>query len=172
MLEEKKIKSKYLFCSQNGKPTDSRNVLRAFHSAIDRTNKEWTDLPPIEKRGLHSLRKLYCKHLKDEANFEWEEIKTILGHSDVKVTIQYYYSYNPDDMPKYAKRLDDVDYRQPDYEWYEEHISELKEAEVRKKLVDMMYEKLFEKKEDKNESDDFLNKALLMLLSEEKKEKK
>ena len=95
-----------------------------------------------------------------------------MGHSDVKVTIRYYYSYNPDDMPKFAIWLDDVDYIHPDYEWYEEHISEPKETEVRKNLVDMMYEKLFEKKEDKNESDDFLNKALLTLLSEEKKEKK
>jgi len=171
MLHEKKIKSKYLFCSHNGKPTDARNVLRAFHAAIDGTNREWPEVPPIEKKGLHSLRKLYCKHLKDEAGFEWEEIKTILGHSDVNVTIQYYYSYNPDDMPKYAKRLDDVDQDLADGDNLEKHIADLKEAEVKKKLVDVMYDKLFGEDKTALSDDDLFSKAMLLLLAEEKGKK-
>jgi len=111
MLTEKGIKSKYLFPTKNGKPSDPRNVLRTFHTTIEHCNE--TRLPEnyIPKRGLHSLRKLYCKRLKDKSNLEWEVMARILGHSNSEVTKRYYYSISDDDILEISKLLDSSDER-------------------------------------------------------------
>lgn len=111
MLAEKGIKSKLLFPTQKGRPTDARNVLRSFHSTIDILNKGRDEDNIIEKRGLHSLRKMCCKRLKDVYKLEWQQIADFLGHSSPAVTIRYYYSISEDDVVRLSEFLDANDPR-------------------------------------------------------------
>lgn len=111
MLNEKGIKSKYLFPTKNGKPSDPRNVLRTFHTTINHCNETRAPENYIPKRGLHSLRKLYCKRLKDETTSDWEMISKIMGHSNSEVTKRYYYSISDDDLTDIVKQLNASDKR-------------------------------------------------------------
>ena len=111
LLESQKIDSIFLFPTKKGNLGDSRNVLRAFHSAINMCNKSRSEENYIPKRGLHSLRKMYCKRLRDKAHLDWEIIANIMGHSDISVTKQYYYSVSEDDMVLIAQHLDSIDAR-------------------------------------------------------------
>ena len=98
---ERGIKSEYVFCTRTGALIDERNVLRAYHTAIKQTE---LDGNPLKKRGLHSLRKLFCKTLKDLPT-EWEQVRAIMGHESVAVTQRYYYSMDEDDIDDIAERL-------------------------------------------------------------------
>ena len=111
MLKKGKIKSKFVFPTRTGKAADSRNVLRSFHNVIDMINRSRDKGDKIPKRGLHSLRKMCCKRLRDEAGFDWKIIAKFLGHTDEKVTINYYYSVSEDDMAKFAKQMNATDKR-------------------------------------------------------------
>lgn len=93
---EKGIKSEYIFCTGTGALIEQRNILRAFHNACEKAG--------IQKRGLHSLRKLFCKTLKD-LPLDWEQVRTIMGHESVQVSQQYYYSIDNDDIDDIAGKL-------------------------------------------------------------------
>ena len=97
--EENGIKSDYIFCTRTGALIEERNILRAFHSACDAVG--------VERRGLHSLRKLFCKTLKD-LPLDWEQVRIIMGHESVKVTQDYYYSMDTDEMDAIAERLSKI----------------------------------------------------------------
>ena len=97
--EENGIKSDYIFCTRTGALIEERNILRAFHSACDAVG--------IERRGLHSLRKLFCKTLKD-LPLDWEQVRIIMGHESIKVTQDYYYSMDTDEMDAIAERLSKI----------------------------------------------------------------
>ena len=51
------------------------------------------------------------QRLRDEAGFDWKIIAKFLGHTDEKVTINYYYSVSEDDMAKFAKQMNATDKR-------------------------------------------------------------
>ncbi|MBR4295400.1 MAG: tyrosine-type recombinase/integrase [Clostridia bacterium] len=111
MLREKKIKTKLLFPTNKGKPSDARNVLRSFHNSIKACNKTRAEENQIPIRGLHSLRKMCCKRLKDESKFDWDQIANFLGHSTPEVSKRYYYSVSDDDMTKLAQQMNANDPR-------------------------------------------------------------
>lgn len=94
--KERKITSEYIFCTRTGGLIEQRNILRAFHSACDKVG--------IPKRGLHSLRKLFCKTLKDLPT-EWEQVRAIMGHETIQVSQRYYYSIDSDDLDDIADKL-------------------------------------------------------------------
>ena len=93
---ERKIKSDYVFCTRTGGLIEQRSILRAFHAACEAAD--------IEKRGLHSLRKLFCKTLKD-LPVEWEQVRSIMGHESIWVTQQYYYAMDNDEISEIAIKL-------------------------------------------------------------------
>lgn len=94
--KENNIVSDYIFCTKTGGLSEQRNILRAFHSACESVD--------IEKRGLHSLRKLFCKALK-ELPTDWETVRRVMGHESVEVTKRYYYALNEDDLESLADAL-------------------------------------------------------------------
>ena len=94
--QEKGIKSEYIFCTGTGALIEQRNILRAFHSACKAVG--------IEKRGLHSLRKLFCKTLVD-IQLDWEQVRAIMGHETALVSQKYYYSIGNDDISGIAEKL-------------------------------------------------------------------
>lgn len=100
--KEKGIESEYIFCTSRGNLLEYRSILRAFHTAIDRANDDGGCY--IEKRGLHSLRKLFCKTLYDKVQ-DWEKTRRIMGHSAESVTKQFYYDLNFDDIEDIADML-------------------------------------------------------------------
>ena len=89
------IDSIYLFCTGAGNPREARNVLRAIHDACDDIG--------IEHRGAHCFRKLYCKTLIDDAKLDWEQVRILMGHEDVRVTKNCYYDMDDDDIDDIAK---------------------------------------------------------------------
>lgn len=97
------IKSEYVFCSSKGTLMDQRNVLRSFHSAIEGANREeGLDIP---KRGLHSLRKLFCKRMVDEVKMDWELLRYVMGHGTSEITKKHYYSVAESDVLQIAKNI-------------------------------------------------------------------
>lgn len=95
------IKSDFIFCTRTGSLIEQRNILRAFHVAISKTTLNGK---PLEKRGLHSLRKLFCKTLKDLPT-EWEQVRAIMGHETIAISQRYYYSMDTDDIDNIAELL-------------------------------------------------------------------
>ncbi|MBR5320380.1 MAG: tyrosine-type recombinase/integrase [Clostridia bacterium] len=104
-LEYKKrhrIDSPYVFCTKNGNLLEQRLVLRSFHETIKCLQNEGKE---INIRGLHSLRKLFCKRLRDLNNTDWEKIKTIMGHSSSDVTKKNYYSIADEQIVEEALKM-------------------------------------------------------------------
>lgn len=93
------IKSDYIFSTGTGALIEQRNILRSFHSACVAVG--------IEKRGLHSLRKLFCKTLKD-LPLDWEQVRVIMGHETIDISQKYYYSIDSDDIDDIANRLSKI----------------------------------------------------------------
>lgn len=94
--QERGIESEYIFCTGTGALIEQRNILRAFHSACTAVG--------IEKRGLHSLRKLFCKTLKD-LPLDWEQVRAVMGHETIEISQRYYYSIDSDDIDDIANKL-------------------------------------------------------------------
>lgn len=90
------IKSELVFCSKVGTLIDERNMLTSFHGVIEKINKSGE--VQIPKRGLHSLRKLFCKRMIDTVGVDWETLKDVMGHSDSAITKNWYYSVNKSDV--------------------------------------------------------------------------
>ena len=98
-LEYKKkhgIKSSLVFCSKVGTLIDERNMLTSFHSVIEKINEAGE--AQIPKRGLHSLRKLFCKRMIDTVGVDWETLKDVMGHSNSAIAKNWYYSVNKSDV--------------------------------------------------------------------------
>lgn len=112
------IKTKYIFSTSTGTLLEKRNVLRAFHTAIDGYNRENND--NIPKRGLHSLRKLCCKTLKDDIKLDWELLREVMGHSSDSVTKKYYYSVSENDVMDISSRINAVRYNNNVYNSFDE----------------------------------------------------
>lgn len=105
-LEYKKkhgIKSSLVFCSKVGTLIDERNMLTSFHRAIDKINDAGEIYIP--KKGLHSLRKLFCKRMVDVVGVDWETLKDVMGHSDSAVTKKFYYSITKSDVLDLSFRM-------------------------------------------------------------------
>ena len=94
--KEHNVVSEYVFCNKFGKPIDQRDLLRTFHNGCHKAG--------VPIRGLHSLRKLFCKNLKD-AGADWEVVSRIMGHSSIEITKKYYYALNIDDISDIADLL-------------------------------------------------------------------
>lgn len=101
--KEHNIDSEYVFCSKVGTLIDERNMLRSFHTCVDQINKNGDH--QVSKRGLHSLRKLFCKRMVDVIGIDWEVLKDIMGHSDSTVTKNYYYSISKSDILDLSLRI-------------------------------------------------------------------
>ncbi len=111
MLREKGIVSEFLFPTRTGKPADARNVLRSFHDSIKACNRIRDTQSKIPIRGLHSLRKLFCKRMRDETEIDWERLAKLMGHSNSDVTKKYYYSMTDEDIFEIAKLINANDKR-------------------------------------------------------------
>lgn len=96
------IESEYIFCSSTGNLLEYRNLLRAFHTAIAKVNEE--EGCNIDRKGIHSLRKLFCKTLYNLVK-DWEKARRIMGHSATSVTQQYYYEMDFDDIEDIAEQM-------------------------------------------------------------------
>lgn len=101
--KEHGVDSEYVFCSKVGTLIDERNMLTSFHSCVDQINK--TGDYQVPKRGLHSLRKLFCKRMVDVVGVDWELLKEIMGHSDSNVTKNFYYSISKRDILDLSFRI-------------------------------------------------------------------
>lgn len=101
--KEHNLKSDLVFCSKVGTLIDERNMLTSFHSCVDKINE--TGEYQVSKRGLHSLRKLFCKRMVDVVGVDWELLKEIMGHSDSSVTKNYYYSISKSDILDLSFRI-------------------------------------------------------------------
>ena len=97
------LDSPIVFCSKVGTLVDERNMLTSFHNSINNINK--TGEHHVSKRGLHSLRKLFCKRMVDVVEVDWETLKDIMGHSDSSVTKNYYYSISKRDILDLSFRI-------------------------------------------------------------------
>ena len=91
-LKNKNIKSDFIFCSSSGKLIEKRNILRAFHTFCDNSG--------IEKRGLHSLRKLYINNTLQNGATPFD-LSKITGHS-IQTMHKYYHDLDDDLLLKIA----------------------------------------------------------------------
>lgn len=73
--------SDWVFTTEEGKPVDPRNALRWFYGVRDRAG--------IGKGSLHSLRHSAASTLL-EAGIPMPEIRDVLGHSSIAVTVDLY----------------------------------------------------------------------------------
>lgn len=109
------IKSDFVFCTTIGTLLEYRNVLRAFHKAIDYVNeerKQQTEQPRlIKKRGLHSLRKLFCKCAAENLELDGLMISRIVGHTIKNITEKVYIKRDEMSMFDIAKEINLKDVR-------------------------------------------------------------
>lgn len=87
-MEKKHIDSEFLFCSSKGTLIDPRNILRAYYTALDKAH--------LDKRGLHSLRKMYIYKMVRNG-MEPKVLQKIVGHEDYATTMKYYMSVTEED---------------------------------------------------------------------------
>ena len=97
------VKSPYVFCSKVGTLIDERNMLTSFHSCVDKINEAGEH--HVSKRGLHSLRKLFCKRMVDVVKVDWETLKEVMGHANSEITKNYYYTISKRDIMDLSYRM-------------------------------------------------------------------
>ena len=97
------VKSPYVFCSKVGTLIDERNMLTSFHSCVDKINEAGEH--HVSKRGLHSLRKLFCKRMVDVVKVDWETLKEGMGHANSEITKNYYYTISKRDIMDLSYRM-------------------------------------------------------------------
>ena len=88
------IKSDFIFCTRTGGLIEKRSILRAFHKFCDNVG--------IEKRGLHSLRKLYINNTLQNGATPFDLAK-ITGHS-IQTMHKYYHDLDEDLLLKIAQQ--------------------------------------------------------------------
>lgn len=83
---EHNIHSPFIFCTRAGTMLEQRNLLRALHMMCKNVG--------IEKRGLHSLRKMYINHCLKNGITPFDLAK-ITGHS-MQTMFKYYHDLDED----------------------------------------------------------------------------
>lgn len=96
MLQQKHIKSDYIFCNSKGGIIDTRNLLRAFHTALKKAG--------LQPRGLNSLRKLYIKRMVKNS-MDPKILQKIVGHEEYSTTMKYYLNISDEDKICEAMRI-------------------------------------------------------------------
>ena len=97
--KEHNIKSPFIFCSQVGTMIEQRNLLRALHMMCKNAG--------IEKRGLHSLRKMYINHTLKNGITPFNLAK-ITGHS-MQTMFKYYHDLDEDLLQSIANASESRD---------------------------------------------------------------
>ena len=87
-MERKHIESDFLFSSCKGTLIDPRNILRAYHTALEKAH--------LPQRGLHSLRKMFI-YRKARSGMEPKVLQKIVGHEDYATTMKYYMDISEED---------------------------------------------------------------------------
>ena len=88
-----------VFPSNLGTPLSSRNVLRAFHQALDAAG--------LTKRGLHALRHSAATILVTQG-VPLEVVADMLGHSSIRVTADVYSHFVLSRQEQAAAVMDDI----------------------------------------------------------------
>jgi integrase len=86
----------YVFATAVGTPFDHRNLVRAFHAALDRAG--------IPRQPFHQLRHA-CATLLLESGEELANISKLLGHSSLATTADFYGHLTPETTRRAADRL-------------------------------------------------------------------
>lgn len=90
--KEHNIRSPFIFCTTTGTMLDQRNLLRALHMMCENAG--------IQKRGLHSLRKLYINHTLRQGITPFDLAK-VTGHS-MQTMFKYYHDLDEEMLFKIA----------------------------------------------------------------------
>lgn len=90
--KEHNIRSPFIFCTTTGTMLDQRNLLRALHMMCENAG--------IQKRGLHSLRKLYINHTLRQGITPFDLAK-VTGHS-IQTMFKYYHDLDEEMLSKIA----------------------------------------------------------------------
>lgn len=113
------IKSDFVFCTSKGTLLEQRNMLRTFHNSIDYVNikrQEYNSRYPnqkklISKKGLHSLRKLFCKYAAENLELDGLMISRIVGHTINNITEKVYIKRDDKSMLEIAREINLKDVR-------------------------------------------------------------
>lgn len=97
--KEHEIHSAFIFCTKTGAMLEQRNLLRALHSFCKNAG--------IEKRGLHSLRKLYINHTLQQGIAPFDLAK-ITGHS-MQTMFKYYHDLDEELLQSIANASESRD---------------------------------------------------------------
>lgn len=97
--KENNIHSAFIFCTKSGAMLEQRNLLRALHSFCKNAG--------IEKRGLHSLRKLYINHTLQQGIAPFDLAK-ITGHS-MQTMFKYYHDLDEELLQSIANASESRD---------------------------------------------------------------
>jgi integrase len=89
----------YVFTTRKGLPLNGRNVLEAFHQALDRAG--------LARRPFHSLRHAFAT-LQIESGEELGVVSRILGHSQIATTADVYAHLTPAMLERSANRMDAI----------------------------------------------------------------
>lgn len=87
-MEAKHIESDFLFSSAKGSLIDPRNILRAYHTALEKAH--------LPQKGLHSLRKMFI-YRKVRSGMAPKVLQRIVGHEDYATTMKYYMDITEED---------------------------------------------------------------------------
>ena len=87
-MERNHIESDFLFSSCKGTLIDPRNMLRAYHTALEKAH--------LPQRGLHSLRKMFI-YRKARSGMDPKVLQRIVGHEDYATTMKYYMDISEED---------------------------------------------------------------------------
>ncbi len=95
-LKNNDISTKYLFPNTTGDIIEPRNLLRYYHSLLDKAN--------LNHRGLSSLRKLYIKRMV-LGGMQPKVLQKIVGHSEFSTTMKYYMVVDDNDKKNEAMKV-------------------------------------------------------------------
>ena len=87
-MERNHIESDFLFSSCKGTLIDPRNMLRAYHTALEKAQ--------LPQSGLHSLRKMFI-YRKARSGMDPKVLQKIVGHEDYATTMKYYMDISEED---------------------------------------------------------------------------
>lgn len=91
--------SHYLFCKKNGQPLTPRDIRTRFNALLKKY-----DLPKI---GMHGLRHTYTS-LQIQAGIDPKSLQLLLGHADIKTTLNVYAHLTKDKKQKNIMRFDEM----------------------------------------------------------------
>lgn len=89
--------SQFLFCKKTGQPLTPRDIRIRFNALLKKY-----DLPKI---GMHGLRHTYTS-LQIQAGIDPKSLQLLLGHADIKTTLNVYAHLTKDKKQENIKRFD------------------------------------------------------------------